>query len=48
MHMAGLLKYFCRELKQKPPVLPDPKGNLSKKAPSSSFNNIVHDIQSQA
>ena len=45
--MAGLLKYFHREPKQKLPVLPDPKGNLSKKVPSSSIeltNNIVHNI----
>jgi len=45
--MAGLLKYFCHESKQKLPVLPDPKGNLSEKVPSSSIeltNNIVHDI----
>ena len=45
--MAGLLKYFCRESKQKVPVLPDPKGSLSEKVPSSSIeltNSIVHDI----
>jgi len=45
--MAGLLKYFRRESKQKLPVLPDLKGNLSEIVPSSSIeltNNIVHDI----
>ena len=45
--MAGLLKYFRRESKQKLPVLPDLKGSLSEKVPSSSIeltNNIVHDI----
>ena len=45
--MAGLLKYFRRESKQKLPVLPDPKGSLSEKVPSSSIeltNDIVHDI----
>jgi len=44
--MAGLLKYFCHESKQKLPVLSDPKDNLSEKVPSSSIefmNNIVHD-----
>ena len=46
-NMAGLLKYFRRESKQKLPVLPDLKGSLSEKVPSSSIeltNNIVHDI----
>jgi len=45
--MVGLLKYFRRESKQKLPLLPDPKGNLSEKVLSSSIeltNNIVHDI----
>ena len=45
--MAGLLKYFRSEPKQKLPVLPDPKGSLSEKVPSSSIelmNNIVHNI----
>ena len=45
--MAGLLKYFHREPKQKLPVLPDPKGSLSEKVPSSSIeltNNIIHNI----
>ena len=45
--MAGLLKYFRREGKQKLPVLPDPKGSLSEKVPSSSIeltNNVVHNI----
>ena len=45
--MAGLLKYFRREHKQKLPVLPDPKGSLNKKVPSSSIelmNNVVHNI----
>ena len=45
--MIGLLKYFCRESKRKLPVLPDPKGSLSEKVPSSSIeftNYIVHDI----
>ena len=43
--MAGLLKYFRRESKL--PVLPDPKGSLSEKVPSSSIeltNNTSHDI----
>ena len=43
--MAGLLKYFHHEVKQK--VLPDPNGNLNEKVPSSSIaltNNIVHEI----
>ena len=47
LNMAGLLKCFCHESKQKLPVLPDPKGSLSKKIPSSSIeltNDIVHDI----
>ena len=35
--MAGSLKYFCREPKQNLPVLPNPKGNLSEKVPSSSI-----------
>ena len=46
-NMAGLLKYFRCESKQKLPVLPDPKGSLSEKVPSSSIeltNDIVHDI----
>ena len=45
--MAGLLKYFHRKSKQKLPVLPDPKGSLSEKVPSSSIeltNNIAHGI----
>ena len=45
--MAGLLKYFCCESKQKLPVLPAPKGSLSEKVPSSSIeltNNIIHNI----
>ena len=45
--MAGLLKYFHREPKQNLPVLPDSKGSLSEKVPSSSIelmNNIVHNI----
>ena len=45
--MAGLLKYFHHEPKQKLPVLPDPKGSLSEKVPSSSIeltNNIIHNI----
>ena len=45
--MAGLLKYFCREPKQKLPVLPDLKGSLSEKVPSSSIeltNNIIYNI----
>ena len=45
--MAGLLKYFRCKPKQKLPVLPDPKGSLSEKVPSSSIeltNNIVHNI----
>ena len=49
--MAGLLEYFRHEPKQKPPVLPDLKGSLSEKVPTSSVeltNNIIHDIQNQA
>ena len=45
--MAGLLKYFHHKPKQNLPVLPDPKGSLSEKVPSSSIeltNNIVHNI----
>ena len=45
--MVGLLKYFCREPKQSLLVLPDPKGSVIKKVPSSSVeltNNVVHDI----
>ena len=45
--MAGLLKYFRRQSKQNLSVLPDPKGSLSEKVPSSSIeltNDIVHDI----
>ena len=44
--MAGLLKYFRRESKQKLPVLPDPKGSLCAKVLSSSIEltNAVHDI----
>jgi len=45
--MAGLLKYFRHESKQKLPVLSDLKGNLSEKVPSSSIEltkNIVHNI----
>ena len=45
--MAGLLKYFRHESKQKLPVLPDLKGSLSKKVPSSLIeltNDIVHEI----
>ena len=45
--MAGMLKYFRCESKQKLPVLPDLKGSLSEKVPSSSIeltNDIVHDI----
>jgi len=45
--VAGWLKYFRCESKQKLPVLPDPKGNLSEKVPSSSIeltDNIVYDI----
>ena len=45
--MAGLLKYFCHEPKLKLPVLPDLKGSLSEKVPSSSIdltNNIIYDI----
>ena len=45
--MAGLLKYFRLESKQNLPVLPDPKGSLSEKVPSSSIeltNNVVQDI----
>ena len=45
--MAGLLKYFHREPKQKLPVLPDPKSSISEKVPSSSIelmSNIVHNI----
>ena len=46
--MAGLLKYFHREPKQKLPVLPDPRGSLSsEEVPSSSLelmNNIIHNV----
>ena len=45
--MAGLLKYFCHEPKLKLSVLPDLKGSLSEKVPSSSIdltNNIIYDI----
>ena len=45
--MAGLLKYFCSEPKQKLPVLPDLKGSLSEKVPSFSIeltNNIIYNI----
>ena len=38
--MAGLLKYFCCESKQKQPVLPNWKGNLSEKV-SELMNNII-------
>ena len=41
--MASLLKYFRRESKQKLPVLPDPKGSLSEKIPSSSIE-LANDI----
>ena len=43
-HVAGLLKYFHRESKQKLPVLPDPKGE---KVPSSielTNDTSCHDI----
>ena len=49
--MAGLLKYFHHESKQKSLELPYLKGILSEKVPPSSIeltNNIIHDIQSQA
>ena len=42
-----LVEYFCREPKQKLSVLPDPKGSLYEKVPSSSTeltNNIAYDI----
>ena len=45
--MEGLLKYFHHESKQNLPVLPDPKGSLSEKVPSSSIElakNIIHNI----
>ena len=48
--LACLLKYFHHEPKQKPPILPDPKGSLSEKVPTSSIelNNIIYNIQNQA
>ena len=49
--MVGLLKYFHREPKQKPPVSPNPKSSLSEEVPSSSVeltSNIICNIQSQA
>ena len=47
--MAGLLKYFRHEPKRKSPVLPYPKGTLSKKVPplKSSIeltNNIIYNM----
>ena len=48
--MAGLLKYFRREVEQKTvesKVLPDPNGSLSEKIPSSTIalaNNMVQEI----
>ena len=46
-NVAGLLKYFCCEPKQKLPVWADLKGSLGEKVPSSSIeltNNVIHDI----
>ena len=44
--MEGLLKYFHHESKQNLSVLPDPKGSLSEKVPSSIelAKNIIHNI----
>ena len=39
-NMAGLLKYFYCEPNLKLPVLPDLKGSLSEKVPSSSIDLI--------
>ena len=42
-NMAGLLKYFRRESKQKLPVLPDLKGSLSEKVQYRSFiTSLLH------